>query len=404
MTTTAPRSPRGSAPDLPLTNAQSLLFDGLRLVAAQIVLLGHAFDFFDWNSSLHDPTHPQVQRLAVTVFFLLSGFLIPWSVSRRRGTASLAPGPEGSTIARHNAGFIDYLVARSTRIYAGLLPALVFIALADALPAHRFETDYPPVPDAGSLTTWLVNLLNLQEFPFTELPIFGTGDPLWSLAVEWWIYLFFGLVVLRPRGPWLMLWPPALLSVGWNSLGGTGDGIALVWFLGWAVFVAWRHARRWISSPLSRRCLVVFGGTAALFGAWCAAHWGHRSHFGLDLPFATASALALLAWVLALDGSSDRTGREGRRPESATSRAPEWWSASRWIRAGADISYTLYLTHFTVLTLLYEWREHFDPLTLVASAFVLCNSVAWALSWLGERHTGRLRSWIRRRRPSTQLS
>ena len=379
-----------------LSAGQSLLFDGFRLLAAQLVLLGHAFDFFDWNSSLHDPTHPQIQRLAVTVFFLLSGFLIPWSTHRRlRATA--AP-PVGRTVApRASTPFVEYLIARATRIYAGLLPALVFIALADALPAHRFERDYPPVAGATSPATWFANLLNLQEFPLTALPIFGTGDPLWTLAVEWWIYILFGLLVLRPRGWWILFWPPALISVAWNSLGGTGDGIALVWFLGWAVHAAWRRVRRW-ASRVSRPWFVTFGAVSALLGTWSAAHWGHRSHFGLDVPFAVAAAIALLAFLLALDSSSVPSSAHHSQTDGSASETAEDWTSARWIRAGADISYTLYLTHFTVLTLLYEWRGRFDPLALVAFAFVLCNVVAWALSWFGERHTGRLRDWIRRRR------
>lgn len=381
MSSSKSHQPLSSSTDLTISGAQSLLLDALRLLAAQMVLLGHAFDFFDWNSSLHDPTHVQIQRLGVTVFFLLSGFLIPWSVARpsRRDRHRTPTAP--------NSRFPDYFIDRGTRIYSGLVPALVFIAIADALPAERFERDYPPVPGAGSAFTWLANLLHLQEFPGTGLPIFGTGDPLWSLSVEWWLYVLFGLLVLRPKGLWLLLWPPAVISVAWNSVAGTGDGIALVWFLGWALFLLWRRVRRRTLSIGPRWCLATFGAVAALMGTWSAVEWGERSHFGLDVPFALAAAVALLAWLLALGGSSEaRSGSPARRDVRGV---------AGWVHRGAAYSFTLYLTHFTVLTLLYEWQGEIDAWILVALACLLCNAVAWGLSWAGERHTGRLRGWAR---------
>lgn len=380
MTTATPEHERTGHDPAGLTAAQSLLFDVLRLLAAQVVLLGHAFDFFDWNSSLHDPTHPQIQRLAVTVFFLLSGFLIPWSVARRSGSAVPHMRSNG------NQRFIDYLVARATRIYAGLLPALVFIAVVDWLPAHRFELDYPPVPGSGAISTWFANLFHLQEFPGLGLPIFGTGDPLWSLAVEWWIYILFGLLALRPSGLWLLLWVPASISVAWNTVYGTGDGIAMVWCLGWAAYILWHRGRRLEQSAQRNSALWIIGAAAFAVGVWSAARWGSRSHFGLDLPFAGTAAVTLVAWLLALDG--------GRATQSRPRRA---FGIRGWVRSGADTSFTLYLTHFSVLTLLYEWRGHLSPLAMVLAAVLLCNAVAWVLSWCGERHTGSLRAWLRQR-------
>ena len=376
MTGAAPthRPQDGEASALALSDAQSLLFDALRLLAAQAVLLGHSFDFFDWNSSLHDPTHPQIQRLAVTVFFVLSGFLIPWTVGRRK----VLPSPVRSL-------FANYFLARSTRIYAGLVPALVFIAVIDALPANRFESDYPPVPGAGTFFTWTANLLHLQEFPGTSIPIFGTGDPLWSLAVEWWIYILFGLLVLRPRGAWLILWVPALASVAWNSIGGTGDGIALAWFLGWGAYIGWRKLRPKTVSGTVRASLGLIGMLAFAVGCWSAATWGERSHFALDLPFALCFTTAMLMWLLALER---RPSTERKRQGRSTSKS----AFASWVRAGAGVSFTLYLTHFSILSLFYEARDQLDPARLVAFAFVASNVTAWTLSWCGERHTGRLRS------------
>ena len=93
-------------------------------------------------------------------------------------------------------------------------------------------------------------------------------------------------------------------------------------------------------------------------------------------------------WLLAFQDS----GPTSRRSESRSA-STSW--LNRWIRTGAGFSYTLYLTHFSILALLYEWRDRLAPFTLVALALLVSNVAAWTLSWFGERHTWRLRAWAR---------
>ena len=105
---------------LELSEATGFGLDFTRALAAQVVLLGHAFDFFNVFSFLgHPDPPPQIQRLAVVVFFLLSGFLIARTLHRHRSA---------------ELGFGVYLGDRTARIYSGLVPALLCIAVLDALP------------------------------------------------------------------------------------------------------------------------------------------------------------------------------------------------------------------------------------------------------------------------------
>jgi peptidoglycan/LPS O-acetylase OafA/YrhL len=97
-------------------NDASFALDLLRVFAAELVCVFHAIAFFkvDW---LRRPHVPPMQNFGVCVFFLLSGFLIAYTLVKK----SENPG----------CGFPDYLIDRIARIYSGWVPALVFVAVVD---------------------------------------------------------------------------------------------------------------------------------------------------------------------------------------------------------------------------------------------------------------------------------
>lgn len=112
---------------------------------------------------------------AVIVFFVLSGFVIGWSV---------------------NAGqkaffFKQYFNKRFTRIYSVWLLSSVFLALIILFGSNNYE--WPSVIQV------LGNMFMLQDFSVGKPavlvePILG-NSPLWSLHYEWWFYMFFPVVL-----------------------------------------------------------------------------------------------------------------------------------------------------------------------------------------------------------------
>lgn len=349
-----------------INDRASLALDVVRALAAQLVLFGHAFDFFDVFSTLGeaDPP-PQIQRLAVVAFFLLSGFLIASTVDHK--------------VRFPGYGFSPYLVDRFSRIYCGLVPALIFICAVDALPFERFEQTYPA--DNRGVDVLAANGLMLQEYPLTEIPTYGSGDPLWTLSVEWWLYILYGVLVLcRGRGLWIGV--PLLLvasvSVAGNTLGGTGHGIAVVWFLGVAVYYLLRStAVHELDTGLAAATAILLFLLALarvyLFAA------GNAKAF--DLHCAVLLAASLLALLCACSGRAPPVSRRARHI----------------VRFFADYSYTLYLCHFSLLTLLFEWRGRIDDRLLLLLGVVVCNGVAWCLAYCGERWHRRLASWLKER-------
>jgi peptidoglycan/LPS O-acetylase OafA/YrhL len=103
--------------DLRATQASALL-DLIRLSAAQAVCVGHAISFFGVAKTFQPPNFPWIQNVAVQVFFVLSGFVIAFTLVER--------GRD------ENYGFRQYLADRFARIYSAYVPSLVAIAAIDS--------------------------------------------------------------------------------------------------------------------------------------------------------------------------------------------------------------------------------------------------------------------------------
>lgn len=189
-----------------LTQAQSTYLDFIRAAAAMSVLFGHASLLFLQNSFFEKM---DIQSMGVIAFFLMSGFLITYSVVRKHSD------PEYT--------FRDYFIDRFCRIYCVFLPALVFVWLMDSQTVSLLQGDHsampwhiPGIEDRINLHTWFGNLFMLQDFPLFQiarhagipldqnfLSSFGSGSTFWTLSIEWWLYMTFGMiayyVVKHPR-------------------------------------------------------------------------------------------------------------------------------------------------------------------------------------------------------------
>jgi len=171
-------------------DAGSNNFDAIRLVAALLVLFGHAY------ALAGRPTDPIsslvalgfIGTLAVAVFFILSGFLIARSVER-------------STLS-------SYLAARVLRIIPAL--ALVTTLEAWALGPYFFEGDVPWYLHNLALAH-MKNVLVFGLEPwiagvFASNPVPFVNGSLWTLPVEALFYLLLPfLLLLATQRRWIVL-------------------------------------------------------------------------------------------------------------------------------------------------------------------------------------------------------
>jgi peptidoglycan/LPS O-acetylase OafA/YrhL len=260
---------------------------------------------------------------AVVVFFVLSGYLV--------GAVACAK----SAVGRFQP--VDYAIDRATRIILPFIPALFLTALFDWLGMTFFDVGFysgvqPQIHakltgDAFvsffTLDIFLKNLLMLQTI---VSPAFGSNQPLWTISLEFWFYVTFGLFLTGISGvgkpwSWVVGAVGLALLLGGNFLMQMG-----LWLIGLgAGFVG----RSRLERPLAA-CI-------ALFASLCAFRL-LKGAFGLgELVMLRNYLIALLfAWLLVSMRGARWSALEAVRPLNAIM---------------ASFSYSLYLIHFPLMLL-----------------------------------------------------
>jgi peptidoglycan/LPS O-acetylase OafA/YrhL len=358
-------------------------FDVLRGVSAQMVLVGHALNVFFpavFMTVAPDgllqarPLLPYVQNLGVLVFFCISGYLVTASVMRRSASASY--------------GLADFLLDRFARIFTPLVPLLLLLYAAE----NAFGDDGARLPwlvlNVG-LDDLLLNLTMLFDHPamsalanLTGVDVlragaFGSAEQLWTVVIEWWIYVTFGILALavvrrrRPDPALLIALAIAAMVPAWALV--RGNGLIVAWITGMLFCLG--------SAKLAdvRRELLL------LLAASCAALGGVRLLF-VQWNFYDGVAACLLSSGICLTAVA-----------LADLRPPRPGPLSRLAAGLSEISYSVYLVHLSVLMWLLVARPELSGSAGgLALGILLANALAAAFWWAFERHYPLVRRTIGR--------
>jgi peptidoglycan/LPS O-acetylase OafA/YrhL len=144
--------------------------DSLRGLAAFYVILHHFILDLDFISLEIKELFFSFGQEAVMIFFILSGFVIYYSVERSK-----------------DLNFKSYFIKRFRRIYP-----IFIISLLVSIIIFFFNGS---LAEDFSWSNFFGNLFMLQDFaevkPGTWFDPFLANYPLWSLSYEWWFYLLF---------------------------------------------------------------------------------------------------------------------------------------------------------------------------------------------------------------------
>jgi len=153
-----------------MNKSTSLYLDFLRVIAAFGVLLVHAsLPWFSNDLFLRT----ELGHRLVMVFFVLSGYLIAFTVDKKN--------KDGQT----------YLVDRFSRLYSVVLPALIFTYAADFIGKQIDPVFYSQMTYGGhQALKFLTNLTYLQQI-WTLCATPSTNGPFWSISYEFWYYMVF---------------------------------------------------------------------------------------------------------------------------------------------------------------------------------------------------------------------
>jgi peptidoglycan/LPS O-acetylase OafA/YrhL len=363
--------------------------DMFRGLAAIGVMVGHARSFAILDYSITEADALWIQAFyfitglghqCVIGFFALSGFLVG--------------GPALRHILDGNWVWPRYMVRRLTRLWMVLIPALLLtlgLDTAGTIMGGRagYEGAFYDLIHSGpkssspadlSITTLAGNALFLQTI---LVPTFGSNGPLWSLANEFWYYIIFPflLVGLIARS-WSLT--RAVMGVVGIILAVLLPGDMVLLGLIWIAGALAHYSLRFIDRPATQYALLMGFALALLLVVGATVLDKIRPGLASDLVLGGAFACILPTLTLL--------------PNLGV-------IYSRVARNLANISYTLYATHFPVLAFIWfvvlaphKWAIGSTAAIVMGSLIVTTLAVAAGMWWLFERNTDRIRnvveSWL----------
>lgn len=349
----------------------SAAIDFFRWTSAWVVALCHIRDhvFVGWSGwTLKSVVADAftffigMANVAVLMFFVISGYLVG-----------------GALFSRFTAGHANlgrYAFDRLTRLYVVFIPGLLLTLVAGWLQAWSLGDGSSLGADEHSLATFAGNVAFLQSI---AVPNYGGNYLLWSLAYEFWYYVAFPICLLawagkaaRTRIASTVILLSAALAFPLQL-----STRFPVWLFGVAI------AAR-ILPPLSVSVTLPLFAVAAVLS-----RVAFRGLLWSDLLVGVTFALFLQS-LLARERSSKL-------------------SAGFWARLNARLaswSYSLYVVHVPIyMTICILWFGQRQALgyemrgaRAIATYACVCAAtllLAWGFAQLTERHTDRIRSWLR---------
>lgn len=337
----------------------SLYLDAARFTAAALVVVAHLLmlRLVDGRVAAFVP---DLGREAVIVFFVLSGFVIKYSVDVK------------------HASLQDYVVARCARVYSVALPVVVAAFVIAAL-VMKFT-------DVGVTTGYQVakayvyipfHLLFAGEFwNLAESPPWVL--PYWSLSYEVWYYVLFGVAWYMTGARRLILLAAVLLLTGFKLWMLLPVWLSGVWLYEWSksnsIAGGWAKAG-WLLS-IAALCAFKLLDADVYLRAFGSAIWPFPS---LRLVSADRYLADYVVCVLVLLNFA-----------CARNMRFEWLRALRRpVRALAGHTFTLYLVHFIVLMMWKSFYPH-NPASVADLALLLCavGVATYLAGFVTERRKG----------------
>ncbi len=301
-----------------ITKPLSLWLDLIRAIAALVVVVGHAHQLGMYTGFY--PFTISLQLNAVVVFFVLSGLVIASSSDA-----------EGQTLA-------SFAAARLARILPVALPVL---ALSYGLAEYCSAQGFAPSPMGGdpgviSPMRTLYAALFLSESLSSGLAI---NPPYWSLCYEVWFYTMFGIATFLKGATRIIALIIACAIAGANILLLLPAWLAGVYLARMKTFAAITPTQARLRITLALTALFVACVIAPAFATvfWKIATWDlGQSHYAPSYILLAFCCAYGLTGLRALLGSENTSLERFAKP----------------IRWTADMSFSLYLLHWPLLTVL----------------------------------------------------
>jgi peptidoglycan/LPS O-acetylase OafA/YrhL len=339
-----------------VTNTATVYLDIIRILASQMVVLGHGVRFNGIFPYMGPPSFPYIQKMAVVIFFFLSGFLITTSVIKKTRIREFS--------------FLEYFCERFARIYSAVIPCLLLILIFDFFFQILMPDTYGYY-ESFNIKTLLGNLFMLQNYPHLfNIASFGSARPLWTLAIEWWIYMLFGLLFLFPQKNLNQI-VVKLVGLGicgaipWYYLDGRGNGLTFVWM--WGSIFSYLYFTFGHKLKIKNAVLIVLGVTFT----YITFAKVMRTMNAYEFKFGYLVSISMGIWFFYFNTKQSNFNKH----------------ILRLIEVFAGYSFTLYIIHYSLMDFLRYYFVGHNPYVVFSFSVILVNVAAYYVAKISEHKT-----------------
>lgn len=366
------------------------LLDGLRGVAAILVLIYHIFEGFAFAESTNGEGSGLITTLnhghiAVDFFFILSGFVISYAYDDRWGKMSL-----GGFFKRR-------LIRLHPMLIMGAVVGMISFLLTGC---QQWSGDVTPI--SWVLIALLLTIFMVPALPGLPYEVRGNGEmfplngPMWSLFFEYIGNILYALVIRRLSTK-LIAVLTAILGVlhAWIFVGDLSgyDSVGIGWTIDTINF--WGGLVRMLF-PFSMGMLLartfkpreVKGAfwicSAMLIAVFAVPYIAKSGAISLNSLYEVVCIAVIFPFIVWL-------GACGKGGDNYTGRINNFLG---------ELSYPLYIVHYPIMYIFYKWlienRCYTLGDTLGLSALVVLSSVALAYACL-KLYDEPVRKWLARK-------
>lgn len=367
-------------PDLPAlpTKPHYVILDGLRGVAAIMVVIFHIFEASATDLKFHTDQIVNHGYLGVDFFFILSGFVIGYAYDDRWGKMSLWEFCK-RRLTRLQPMVIMGMVLGAVFFYpqaSELFPSIAGTPLWLMLAVMAAGSLLLPVPLSLDIRGW-------QEM----YPLNGPG---WTLFFEYLANILYATLIRRLSNIWLafLVFLAGCALIHQCYMMGNNIG-------GWSLTI------EQLQVGLTRLVFPFFGGlllfrickpsrikhafwwcSLIIIGVMCMPHVGGEEHYHLNGLYDAFCIIAVFPFVVYLGASGVLSGT----------------CSKRFCKFLGELSYPLYITHYPLIYLYTAWvADNKIPIAeaIPFGALVLASSIILAVLCL-KLYDEPVRNWLKK--------
>ena len=375
------------------TKPHYILLDGLRGVAALMVLWYHVFEGFAFakGSIIETFNHG---HLGVDFFFLLSGFVISYAYDDRwKSSQRSTVNSQQSTVK--NLSLKDFFKRRLIRLHPMLVMG-AFIGLICFLLQGGVKWDGSSTPIHWTLIAFVLTLFFIPAYPGASYDIRGNAEmfplngPSWSLFFEYIGNILYALFIRKLSNKMLavlvgvtgMLWiwfiafdisGYDMIGIGWtldvvNFFGGLLR-MMFPFTLGMLMARNFRQKSKVKSQKTFFTKNIFWISIIVMFSLFSVPYFPKTSNIsvnGIYELFCIMVVFPLIVWIAALSDSVQ---------------SKFTLKLSKFL---GDLSYPLYIVHYPVMYLFYAWlikNQYFtlgETWQMVILVLAVCIALAYA--------------------------